>query len=97
MAGGLGNVQDVTADIEAFCKEVKSTVEKHANKAYDVYTPKAFREQVVAGSNYFVKVHVGGEEYIHLRLFQDLPCNGGKREVHSLATNKTAADEILYF
>ncbi|KAL2094245.1 hypothetical protein ACEWY4_008964 [Coilia grayii] len=95
--GGLGKLEDVTPELKAFCNEVKATVEEKVGKKYDVYTAKSYRHQMVQGTNYFVKVHVGGDDYIHLRLFEALPCDGQKRELHSIQTNKTESDEIAYF
>ncbi|XP_031427903.1 cystatin-B-like [Clupea harengus] len=95
--GGLGEVEDVTPEIQTMCDEVKAAVEEKVGKKYDVYTAKKYKNQIVAGTNYFIKVHVGGDDYIHIRLFEMLPVHGNKRELHSIHTSKTESDEIVYF
>ena len=50
--------------------------------------------QVVAGTNYFVKVHVGDNKHVHLRIYQDLQQNVS---LHSHQTDKSHEDEIEYF
>nr|AIM55119.1 stefin [Taenia saginata] len=51
--------------------------------------------QIVAGTNYFLKVEHGGNVW-HVRVHEALPCYGGKVEVHS---HKVAAagDPLTYF
>ncbi|CAL8075298.1 unnamed protein product [Calicophoron daubneyi] len=53
--------------------------------------------QVVAGTNYFVKVQIGENDFIHARIFEALPCYGGQLELHSIEQNKKANDPINYF
>lgn len=44
--------------------------------------------QVVAGTNYFIKVDVGHNQYAHLRVYQPLPHQGKEAEVHSVQLGK---------
>ena len=50
--------------------------------------------QVVAGTNYFVKITTGDAEAIHARIFKPL---SGDAEVHSVQTGKKAEDAIEHF
>uniref|UniRef100_A0A3B1IEV0 Uncharacterized protein n=1 Tax=Astyanax mexicanus TaxID=7994 RepID=A0A3B1IEV0_ASTMX len=45
----------------------------------------------------FSQVHVGGEEYVHLRVFKSLPHAGEKLQVHGVKTSKTHNEPISYF
>jgi len=50
--------------------------------------------QVVAGMNYFVKVHVGDQKHVHLRIYRHF---SGTVSLHSHQTDKTHEDAIEYF
>ncbi|XP_072546797.1 cystatin-B-like [Salminus brasiliensis] len=96
-AGGLGAEQAATPEIQKICDEVKSQAEAKAGKKFGVFVAKSFSSQVVAGTNYFIKVHVGGDEYIHLRVFKTLPHDGGALKLHGVQTAKTHKEPISYF
>ena len=53
--------------------------------------------QVVAGTNYFVKVKIGGGEYIFLRIFVALPHANAPPELSDVQFGKTESDQIAYF
>ncbi|KAL2094422.1 hypothetical protein ACEWY4_009141 [Coilia grayii] len=97
MCGGTGPVNEATPEIQAICDEVKPHVEEKTGKKYDVFTAKQYTSQVVAGTNFFIKVHVGGEDHVHIRVFQSLPHAGLKKEVHSVQTDKSHHDPIGHF
>jgi hypothetical protein len=42
--------------VEYLYIQVKGAVEDHAKKSYSVFEPHSYKTQVVAGTNYFVKV-----------------------------------------
>ncbi|CAN0352439.1 unnamed protein product [Lampetra planeri] len=43
------------------------------------------------------KVHVGNEEYIHLRVHEPLPHTNAKRSLHSVEHPKKLSDELKHF
>ena len=51
------------------------------------------KKQVVAGMNYFVKVHLGDGEYAHLRIYDHF----GDVELASVQLFKTKDDALEYF
>lgn len=56
-----------------------------------------YSTQVVAGTNYFIKAHVGNGRYVHVRAHKPLPHTGKGVELHSVQTDKTETEPIEYF
>ncbi|XP_058478868.1 cystatin-B-like [Solea solea] len=96
--GGLSEpARKADKEIQKLCDSVKSEVEAKVGRNLDVYIAKLYKTQVVAGTNYFIKVHVGGDEYFHLRIYQKLSCNDGEPELTKLQEHKTIDDPIVPF
>ena len=56
MAGGLGDALAVGEEEAAMVREMKPYVEKYKNVTFESFEPVEMRTQVVAGTNYFIKV-----------------------------------------
>ncbi|XP_042254840.1 cystatin-B-like isoform X6 [Thunnus maccoyii] len=95
--GGYGPTLDATKEIQKLCDQVKLEVEKKTGKNFKEYVAVKYREQIVAGTNYIIKVHVGGVQYIHLSVFEALPCNGGAVELKGVQDNRTKDDPLIPF
>lgn len=69
------------------------------------FVPVSYKTQVVAGTNYFVKVKTGESEFVHLRIFLPLGTNSqnfmtDKEHTPVLAgieRHQTKDSEIKYF
>lgn len=92
--GGLSDIKPADDKIQGHVEAVKADVEKHLNKKFDVFEAKTYASQVVAGANYFVKVHIGNEEYIHLRIHRTLPHAGNEILFHGVQEGKKLEDPI---
>uniref|UniRef100_A0A672K8F1 Cystatin-B n=1 Tax=Sinocyclocheilus grahami TaxID=75366 RepID=A0A672K8F1_SINGR len=84
MVGGPSEVKQATAEVQKICDEVKHHAEEKAGKTFDVFVAKSFTTQVVAGTNYFIKVN-----------FEDQDMK--KLQLHGIQMPKAHQDPIEYF
>lgn len=94
MCGGFSGNKNADESVQNIVNSVKSTVENRLNKNFNTFTAISYKSQIVAGTNYTVKVNVGGEEYIHVKIFVPLPCYGGANEVSALKEGVSLEDEL---
>ncbi|XP_038242651.1 cystatin-B-like isoform X2 [Dermochelys coriacea] len=97
LCGGLAGAQPATAETQQMVDEVKLQVEEKEGKKFEVFTAVEFKTQLVAGINYFIKVHVGNEEFLHLRVFKSLPHENKSLSLCSYQSSKTKHDELTHF
>ncbi|XP_068787204.1 cystatin-B [Struthio camelus] len=97
LCGGPSAARAATAETQQLADEVKPQLEEKEGKIFDVFTAVEFKTQVVAGTNYFIKVHVGNDEFVHLRVFRSLPHENKPLSLHSYQSSKTKHDELTYF
>lgn len=81
MCGGFGNANNADESVQQLANSVKETVEERLNAKFNTYEVVSYKTQVVAGTNYKVKIHIGNESYIHAKIFVGLSCNGGNTEL----------------
>jgi cystatin-A/B len=98
IVGGVGQSKEATAEVQAMVNELKSEVSGHVKgKSLTPFRAVSYKTQVVAGTNYFVKVLAAdGNEHIHLRVFKPLGENV-KPKLHSCQAGHSATSEIEYF
>ncbi|XP_003419083.1 cystatin-B [Loxodonta africana] len=97
MCGAPSATQPATAETQEIADKVKAQLEEKENKKFPVFKAVEFKSQVVAGTNYFIKVHVGNDNFVHLRVFQSLPHEDKPPALTSYQTNKAKHDELTYF
>ncbi|KAF7238113.1 Cystatin-B [Varanus komodoensis] len=95
--GGTSDAKPATAETQQIVQEVKPQVEEKEGKRFEVFDAVEFKTQVVAGMNYFIKVHVGNAEYIHVRIFKSLPHENKPLALTSYQSKKAKHDELTFF
>ncbi|XP_074477393.1 cystatin-B-like isoform X1 [Sebastes fasciatus] len=99
MCGGISSPDEANEDIQKLCDSVKVQAETLSGKTYEVFRAISYKRQTVAGTNYFIKVHVGDEDYVHLRVYEKLQCYGGDIELSGMQQNflHTLKADIVHF
>ncbi|KAM7390458.1 hypothetical protein PAMA_008560 [Pampus argenteus] len=72
---GYGEIITVE-NCQKYCDQVMSEVEKQTGKQYTVYVAEQYRIEPAGGRNFLIKVHVGGDNYLHMIVYQPLPIGG---------------------
>nr|UJY63001.1 cystatin 1 [Dermanyssus gallinae] len=70
--GGLGEVKEVTDEVREVLEKVRASCEEKAGKKFELFEPVCYRSQTVSGTNFFVKVKVAAEDYIHVRVHRSI-------------------------
>ncbi|XP_020501568.2 cystatin 14a, tandem duplicate 2 [Labrus bergylta] len=97
LCGGTAPPLEADDTIQKLVDGVKDNVEAKTGKKYDVFSAKTYTSQVVAGTNFFIKVHVGGDDHVHLFIHKKLPCHGGETSLEKLQESKSLHDPIGHF
>lgn len=97
MCGAPSATQPATAETQAIADKVKSQLEEKENKKFPVFKALEFKSQLVAGKNYFIKVQVDEDDFMHIRVFESLPHENKPVALTSYQTNKGRHDELTYF
>mmetsp|Transcript_8395 Transcript_8395/g.16717 ORF Transcript_8395/g.16717 Transcript_8395/m.16717 type:complete len:96 (-) Transcript_8395:2393-2680(-) len=93
MVGGFGAAHPVDDEVRAVAHSVKAAAETHAGHAFTTYEPHSYKSQVVAGTNFDIKVNVG-HEFIHIRVYRPLPHTGQPNQLSQYHGGKTETDQL---
>ncbi|XP_062579338.1 cystatin-A-like isoform X1 [Saccostrea cucullata] len=97
--GGLSRTKPATPEIQRLVNSVRGQIISKLPLGYDreqylPLTAHSYKEQVVSGTNYFIKIKTGPMRYIHARIYKPL---FGLTSVHSVQLQKSLLDPIRYF
>ena len=94
MCGGFTNSRPADDNVKAIALEMKPKVEEALGTTYTQFEAVSFTTHVVAGTNYKIKVKVGDENYVHIKVFVPLPCNSTEKKLMSQEAGKTLNDAL---
>ncbi|XP_010591221.1 cystatin-A [Loxodonta africana] len=97
MPGGLTEAKPATPEIQQIANEVKPQLEQKTNETYKDFEAVEYKTQVVAGVNYYIKVRIGDNNYIHLKIFKSLPGENESLTLTGYQTGKSKDDELKGF
>ncbi|KAL7837899.1 hypothetical protein AOLI_G00263030 [Acnodon oligacanthus] len=89
-----GKPETATAIIQSYCDSVRQKVETSVGRPYEVYVAKTFLSRPWEGNSYMIKVHVGGDEYIHVKVMKYHMISAQKAALVSLETGKKLNDPL---
>ncbi|XP_071989372.1 cystatin-A-like [Engystomops pustulosus] len=97
MEGGLGAENTADPEVQELVDAIKPEFLKKSGINATKFKATKYKTQVVAGTNYFVKVDVGGGQFVHLRIFKPLPHTGEKPSLSLYQVGKTKQEPIGFF
>ena len=99
VVGGVGESKKATPEVQAIVENLKhdASAKLGTTAPFSSFEAVSYKTQVVAGTNYFVKVRVGpSNEHIHVRVFKPLGENP-KPVLHACQGGHTDSSDIVYF
>ncbi|TDG97317.1 hypothetical protein EPR50_G00224700 [Perca flavescens] len=95
MPGGQSKAMAATMEIQKICDQVKGQVEVNTKKKYVKFTAVNYTSQSTNPPKLRIKVHTGGEHYIHLMVSQ--AHHNGKEVIELLGQqeNRTKNDILV--
>ncbi|XP_075053540.1 cystatin-B-like [Mixophyes fleayi] len=95
--GGLGVVKPADDAVQSICDQMRKQAEEKTGRSFSILQAVEYKTQTVAGRNYFIKAHIGSEEFIHLRVYEPLPCYNEEMSLTAVQLGKTRGEEIKHF
>ena len=97
MPGGFGANKQPDEETMALFNSLRPAVEQQAGQSFSEWQIMHYQSQVVAGTNYWVKIAVGSgdKDFIHVKIFRPLPHTGDPAEVKEVHQGKAADDSFV--
>ena len=93
MCGGFTNDKVPDNEINQMVLGFKNQVESMAHKTYYTFQAVKYQSQVVAGTNYIIKV-LADNTYIHIKIFKPLPYTNQPPTLSNVDFNKNENDPL---
>ena len=96
MCGGHSNLKTPDAEDHEEFNSWKPAVEAACGETYATFEVVGYTSQVVAGTNFQLKIHVGDQKYVHAKVFRPLPHTGNPASVSNHKTGCTLDDGFAW-
>ena len=94
MLGGFGNAKDADDNVKAIAKGMKEKAQTALGETYSEFEAVKYTTQVVNGTNYKIKVKVGDEKYVHIKVHVPLPAKNAPNELLEQEKDKKLGDPL---
>ena len=75
-SGGFGAEQPINEQVRAIALQMKGSIEAKLGMSFSNYQPTGYQTQVVAGTNYRIKITVDGKMHVCADIYEPLPGSG---------------------
>ena len=76
MCGGFAADKPVTPEIQQLLDGLKTQIQSRLDASFSIFKALTYQSQVVAGTNYKIKVEVDDGKILEVVIFQPLPYTG---------------------
>lgn len=97
LCGAKGEDKKADAEAQSILDEVREHIVAELGAEPTELTAVTYATQIVQGTNYFIKAHIGNKKFIHVRIYKTLPCYGGEVALHGIQKDKSEQESIAYF
>lgn len=96
LCGGVtAGIKVATPEVTALATKHKADAEAQLNATFSQWDVVGFTTQVVAGTNYWLKVQVAADAYIHMKIYQPLPHTGQESSLTVAESGKAKGDAFV--
>ena len=94
LAGGWNAGSGLEEEDHQMVIGLQHHAQEHCGRQFAHFHPVEIKKQVVAGTNYWVKVNVGDDKFIHVKIFKPLPYTGEPAVIKEVHLDKSHHDEL---
>ena len=92
--GGFTEAKNADNEIKTLANSMKEKVEETLGETFTKFEAVLYTSQVVAGTNYNIKVDVGDERYVHIKIYVPLAVYNQANELLECQPNMTLNDPL---
>ncbi|OCT91399.1 cystatin-B [Xenopus laevis] len=97
ICGGTGAQKVADAEVQEICDKVKAEFLEKSGVNTSLFKAVSYKTQQVAGTNYFIKVNIGDDKCVHIRVYRIVGEQMEALRFDSFLLDKTMEEEIVYF